>query len=479
MEKRSSIRKNTFELWILIVALIISLPLIFSMFEHRVIHGDDLFFHAGRIRSIALELPNQFPVYMCRDWLSGLGVPAATFYPSIFLYIPAIICKLGLSIETVYTGFLIALVFFSAMISFAGFRKFFDEKTAAVISTIYISQSYFLFDLYHRAAVGEILGMMFLPLAIASLKNFSEQDKFKTVKTILIFSCIIESHILSALILAGIILLYTVWNFRSIVWKKYFKIFIGTILLNAFFIVPFLYQYQAVDVWIKYIVQEPISADVWNHLTRPILATEVVIFIGGICFYCEKIFWQSFFITAVMLLISLEFFHLDLIVRLFQFQWRAFMIYSIFSAVCLGLLLTKIFVREKFLIAACVFNAFIAMFYWQSGLKYTQLTDENFRTGLNYIDYAYHDISIDQFFKWQSEGLPNDGKTLPILFYEGYEVRDSTGHILQIKPSSQHLIEVESGSIENVSVNYKGLTIFKLAFIISVATAIIFFKELI
>lgn len=479
MEKRSSIKRNSFELLILIVALIISLPLIFSMLDHRVIHGDDLFFHAGRIRSIALELPNQIPVYMCRDWLSGLGVPATTFYPSIFLYIPAIIFKLGLSIETVYTGFLISLVFFSAIMSFAGFRKFFDDKSAAIIATIYISQSYFLFDLYHRAAVGELFGMMFLPLAIASLKNFSEQDKFETIKTILVFSCIIESHILTALILVTIIALYTVWNFRSIVWKKYFEIFIGTILLNAFFIVPFIYQYHAVDVWIKYIVQEPISADVWNHLTRPILLTEVIILIGGICLCREKIYWQSFFVSAIMLLISLEIFHLDLIIRLFQFQWRAFMIYSMFSAVCLGLLLTKIFIREKFLIAACIFNAFIAMFYWQSGLKYTQLTDENFRAGLNYIDYAYHDISIDQFLKWQSEGLPNDGKTLPIIFYEGYEVKDSTGHILQIKPNSQHLIEVESESIENVSVNYKGLTIFKLAFIISIATAIFFFKELI
>ena len=100
-------------------------------------------------------------------------------------------------------------------------------------------------------------------------------------------------------------------------------------------------------------------------------------------------------------------------------------------------------------------------------------------------DYIVSEIGFEQLYRWR-DGIDSfvdsritsvnhsQGKTiiefkdvhgfltLPILYYEGYEVRDESGKILPIRESPKHLIEVE---IESGS---------KVATTISLVTLIIF-----
>lgn len=488
MEKLSSIRKIENRLLIFIVACLIVSPFI----SHQIILADDLFFHAGRIRSIAMELPYHVPVYMCVDWLENLGSPVLIFYPSLFLYVPAIFLIAGLSLTTVYNGFLAATVFLTAVISFIGFKKFFDDDSATVITAIYISQAYFLFDLYNRVAVGEVFGMMLLPLAFAEFRYFLKHST-NIFEPIIIFSCIIESHVLTTVILIATIFMFIVWNFRSVSWNQIIKIFIGSTLINAGFIIPFVHQYFTVDVWIKYIEMPQISLE---PLFKLIIPVGIFTVIAGIFLIRDKFFWLICSAGILTLLFSTDLIHSQTIEHIFQFQWRLLMLYSISSSICLGLILMKI--RRKLLIFSICLS-FTVMNWSQINFHKIQL-DETLQDRLNYIDYTYHDLTIEQFLKWQ-DGTDKivddrirkiyvaDGKTviefesdgsnltLPILFYEGYEVTDSAGHILQIQPSSKHLIMVEVGSADKIFVDYVGLPIYKVSAVISLLTFVFLWRR--
>ena len=61
--------------------------------------GHDLFFHLNRIEGIANGLRNgQFPVRIHSSTLLGYGYAAPEFYPELFLYFPALLRNLGVSL---------------------------------------------------------------------------------------------------------------------------------------------------------------------------------------------------------------------------------------------------------------------------------------------------------------------------------------------------------------------------------------------
>lgn len=483
MAKKSSIRL------IAISALIVSIPLVTFMLEGLIIAGDDTIFHLSRIRSIATEF--QFPIYMFPDWNRGLGSPAAIFYPSLFFYVPAIFWAIEIPRAIVFDGFLISLIFFAGFFSYLGFRRILKSKfLGGIAASIYISQGYFLFDLYSRCALGEVLAMIFLPLAISFLISIPREKIFQSV---LIFSAILESHILTAAITLPFLIRF---NWKILAW------ILG---LNAFFIVPFCYEYFSIDVLIKYIYTNPLSEKVWEISSDKFLNSigliGILILIGAI-FERGKIFWISFSLSILFAIMSTEFFPWNFVESIFpsvttiQFPWRFMMFYSITSSIAAAIILDRFFTRKFLIIVLCILNSIFASINCFKIDKPFFLIENN-PFEILCIDYASSDIGFEQFYRWR-DGIDSfvdsritsvnhtQGKTiiefkdvhgfltLPILYYEGYEVRDESGKILPIRESPKHLIEVEIESGSKIEVEYRGLILFDVATTISLVTLIIF-----
>lgn len=477
MEKKLSISVT------IVSAAIVSLPLVRFCLSGEIPAGDDVKFHLGRIQSIAIEIPYHFPVYMFSDWLRGLGVPATIFYPSLFFYFPATLLSLGLDESLVYDGFLIFIVMLGGIFSYIGFKRILGSSfLGGVAASIYIAQGYFLHDLYQRASIGEVLAMIFLPLAL----SISRQRIFEAV---LIFSAILESHILTATMILPICLILTRFDLRFILW---------TLGLNAFFIIPFIDQYLAVDVMIKTIHADSLVEVAWNFSRDEFLRS--IGFVGilnllGIFFCRERKFWIFFLLSILFALMSTDFFPWQSVeeilplVTTIQFPWRFMMFYALCSSISAAILLHQIFRKPEFVFGFCIVNAFIS--------ANPQIKPLEFPFESLYIDYAPREIGFEQFYRWR-DGIdpmrdpritrfehfrgktfvefhdPHGSITLPIIFYDGYEVRDESGKLLPIKPSPQHLIEVEVRSGSRILVEYRGLIIFDVATTISLVTLILF-----
>ena len=151
-----------------------------------------------------------------------------------------------------YKVLLTAMNIATAFLSFYAVRAITgSEKSAWLMSVLYTFATYRLTNLYYRAALGESLAMVFLPLLLwGTYEIFYGQEK-KWFLMVLGVTGVLESHVLSfemCLIFLGIEGI--LWLIQSIAIKReniksrimaLLKAVFGTLCLNAAFLVPFLY----------------------------------------------------------------------------------------------------------------------------------------------------------------------------------------------------------------------------------------------
>ena len=224
----------------------------------------DLDFHLMRIEGLAEELKRGvFPVRMQSLWMDGYGYPVSVFYGDAFLYFPALLRLLGFSVTTSYLCFVFGINCITVLLSYASFRRIFrDQQIAALVSFAYSTASYRLMDIFIRAAVGEYCAIAFFPLLALAIYNIYTEDcsawknyRRNALLLMIGMSGILQSHILSCemavilLVLVCVVLWKKTFRWNTI--RVYFLAALGTILLNLFFLVPFVDYFLNVPVKIN------------------------------------------------------------------------------------------------------------------------------------------------------------------------------------------------------------------------------------
>lgn len=246
-------QKNIYWAVILIICVfIICLPLL----SVKAYLADDIYFHLSRIEGIKEGLcAGQFPVRVHAYQFNGYGYLCGVFYPDIFLYIPAGLCLLGVPLNLSYNILCILLQLLTAFFSWYAFSLVTNRNVGALASVLYLSFWYHLFDIYRRAALGEVIAMAFLPLAIVSLIYLFFKDHTKWPLTVLAVSGVLQAHILSGIyliLICGCIFLYSLGNKYSKARKiSICKAILFLVAVNSWYYVPFLYYYTSVDFIMK------------------------------------------------------------------------------------------------------------------------------------------------------------------------------------------------------------------------------------
>jgi len=127
-------------LCVVMIALFASMPLLFK----GVYEGHDLFFHLNRIEGIAAGLrEGQFPVRIHSSTLLGYGYAAPQFYPEFFLYIPALLRNLGVSLAACVRVFELLINLAAASVCYMSAKAIFDSRRIALgASALYTLCSY-------------------------------------------------------------------------------------------------------------------------------------------------------------------------------------------------------------------------------------------------------------------------------------------------------------------------------------------------
>lgn len=178
-------------------ALFASMPLLWNgLYE-----GHDLFFHLNRIEGIASGLrAGQFPVRIHASTLLGYGYGAPQFYPELFLYIPAVMRNLGVSLAGCVRVFEIGINLMTALVCYESARRVLGSRRVALgASVLYTLCIYRLVNLYTRATLGESLAMIFFPLLILAMVEVLARDERRWPLLALAMTGIFMSHLLSTM----------------------------------------------------------------------------------------------------------------------------------------------------------------------------------------------------------------------------------------------------------------------------------------
>lgn len=525
----------TYYTLLLIAGCILTFPLVGS----QIIPGHDHVFHISRIQCIAEALKTGvFPVRMYVDSVRFWGAPVGFFYPGLFNYIPAILLLIGLPIEICYNSFIILIFFLGLFASWQGFSILTKSKNIGLFSTaLYISSGYYLMDAYIRNALGELLSLSFLPLAIASFANIINKTKvsFKIyVFFVISISAVIESHLLSSVFLILFCSFYLLLHHKKLtvaICKRVVLISLIVFLLNASFTIPFLFLYKAVPLSVEFINR--FSQFCWSPITICYfliymnfwLFTSLYMFLSTKfhCFYTfsnnrKKLFlyYSSYMLTGIFFLfIASTLFPwnqltpLKNIFKIMQFPWRFLGISTIFLCVCGGFglhLLSQRFklnivISQLFIIIICITNV-LCIFMINStpiGGMPTKTYWKRFPVKSDF-DYLYKDIDIKTLFEQGNRfetnakisnykknltdisfyyTTPYDAKiVLPLVNYPGYIVKKQNGDKISkinIAENDNHMIMIllPTGN-GTINVHYEGLTVFKIADYVSAISLLVF-----
>lgn len=172
-----------------------SLPLAFDF----VLDGNDLYYQFNRILGIQEGLKSgQFPVKIHSTMLHGYGYGSSIFYPELFLYLPAFFGCMGVSLIGCYRIWIVLVNMATAFVSYRSFSGMTRSKGIGLMaSLLYTLSIYRLIDLYTRAAVGEAMAMIFLPLVMWGMYELFLGKTGKWYLAVLGFTGIMQSHVLS------------------------------------------------------------------------------------------------------------------------------------------------------------------------------------------------------------------------------------------------------------------------------------------
>lgn len=246
------IRDN--RIWIIIAVATLGIAYL-PLMNDFLIWGHDSGFHLGRIEGLAMSLKSGDILGRINP-VNGYGYVSGIMYPQLFLYIPAFFRVLGVSLMDSYKlliFFINVITFVNTYVAVKNMLRLNDKSVATLASSFYTLSLYRLANLYLRGAIGEALGMAFLPILMWGMYELFFGEEKKWWITVIGWTCIIQSHFLTVEVALGFSAVIFVFGIKKIFCKKRIvsigKAIVLTALLNAFFIIPFLQYFVTCDFW--------------------------------------------------------------------------------------------------------------------------------------------------------------------------------------------------------------------------------------
>lgn len=212
--------------------------------------GHDGIFHLSRISSLkdAILLNYDFPVKIYPNYFNNAGYGNGLFYPDLFLYLPALISCLGISVITSYKLLLVGCTLLTFLFMYKCSKAITNSHKAALISALaYTMSGYRLYDIYVREALGEILALTFIPLAFYGFYHIIWKDERQWPLFVIGFSSILLSHIISSVLFIILLIIICCIYIKHLLKNKkrlglLFLSCLTTLLLVAYFYFPMIEQ---------------------------------------------------------------------------------------------------------------------------------------------------------------------------------------------------------------------------------------------
>lgn len=521
-------KKNTI-IFIIILTLLSSIPVfIFPGIKK----GDDTYFHLSRICALSDNIKNlSFFNGIYPGYFNGYGYANGLFYPDIFLYLPALLTTIGINVIASYKIFLIFINFFSILSIYISIKGISKNKYASTLGCIiYAFSSYRLIDMFERAALGETLSFIFVPLIIYGIYEIIYKNYKKFYILTIGMTGLILSHIVSTYMIAIALVILCIMNIKKFIKEKKRILYLiiaalTTLLLTSFFIIPMLEQMTSQTFY--YSNTSNISEFELSKRTVPIylLFLEIPNFrkaffnkywvpsgIGIIFLYLiylkiknkkikNEFINHCYIIGIIFLIMTTSIFPWDLeiikkVLYPIQFPWRFYFIVTVFLTLSGSILASKIKENKKLLRNTFLISMISLISIFVISIVPKRL-HEIIEYDASYAEYLPKEIDKEYIKKRGNVIISNNPTThyyikqgtnmeitftqkekdtyfeLPLIYYKGYSAKINNKPLETFK-TENGLLAIKIGDMKKgiIKVSYEGTNINKICKIISLISLI-------
>lgn len=352
-----------------IILSIISILFSIILFRKGLLRGHDIEFHLSRIEGLRDSIKCGNFIALIHNGLYGYGYANGLFYGNLFIYFPAILSLMGLSLEKSYVLFITACNILTAFSMYYSVKRISKSENAAFISSlIYLLSPYRICDIVVRAAVGEVLAMMIIPIILLGFYEIVAGDHKKWWIFSIGYVLLIQAHLISTIVLTILLFILLIINIDKFIKEKKrilsitYSVILG-LLLGSFFIFPLLEQYKFSELVVNNLSNE-VNLGL-NSIKFERIFLGVSYFSEGVfhppgiglifiisCFFRYKIKTEDkkllkvadtcMIVGLILLLMITPLFpwkEFSKELKVIQFPWRLYMFSTIFLSISSGLIL--------------------------------------------------------------------------------------------------------------------------------------------
>ena len=211
-------------------------------------YGHDIEFHYGRVIALSDTIKDGNFLAFIHNFFYGYGYATGIFYSNFYFYIPALLSLCGLSYMTSFKIFYVIINILTTISIFTCLKRIIKDDKISIIGTIlYMFSNYRLVDIYPRAAMGEILAFMVIPIAILGLYEIIYGNYKKWYLFTIGFVLLVLSHLITTFLLAVFVFIFILCNCKKLLEDKNrikYLVISGIVglLLGTFFLGPVIEQ---------------------------------------------------------------------------------------------------------------------------------------------------------------------------------------------------------------------------------------------
>jgi len=248
---------------LLLILLLINILALFPLFSKGFYKSADGELHLARIVSYSRALKaGHFPVRWSANLNYGYGYPIFNFvYPLPYIF-ASIIYLLGIPLFLTFKITLGFTLFTSSLLMFfAVYNWQKNEKSAFLVSLLYLLFPYRLLDIYIRAAFGECFAFLFPPLIVyLGLLWIKKRKKIYFFSLTLSFTSLILSHNVLSLMFLPFLIIFLSIEIYLVNKKDFIKLLfvlfttvIFALIISSFFWLPALFElkYTLAKLYLK------------------------------------------------------------------------------------------------------------------------------------------------------------------------------------------------------------------------------------
>jgi len=439
-----------------VIVLVLTLPIIWPLFHNGYfpMHDDT---QPTRVFEMAKALKDgQFPVRWVSDLGYGFGYPIFNFYAPLPYYFGALWIVIEISALTATKMMFGMGIILSGLTMYLLAKKLWGIMGGIVSAVFYLYAPYHAVQIYVRGAVGEYWAYGFLPLIFLGILETKNKLYSGLIIGSIGFAGVILSHNISAIIAAGFLFLWIIFELIKLITKSKNNNFLYSILtvfvlglgISAFFWLPALTeskytQVSSLQTGTNDYHQHFVYIDqLWNwpwgyggsaseradgmsfKIGKLSLILGLVVFIG---FFAKSLmrkkiislrvilFLAAFLLTVFMMLpVSLVVWEIIPFAGYVQYPWR-FLVFSLFfiSCLCGGIFfIINQFIHIKYFRKGTILFLIIATVFLN--VKYFQPQNFNFKNDKDYTD--------DKKIKWDISKISDE--YLPRYFPKPQTIED-------------------------------------------------------